>query len=136
MLSAFSKPPWFVENLAFHNPIQHQTLDCPVHGGSTPGHNSIDAFRLNPSSQLVIRYHWLAFLLFCYTKKLENSFHIGFRTSRIFCDKKKRFGHIWNRGEGRGRAGVCLQAGREYLADILDRHVSRQAHAKHFRTST
>ena len=28
------------------------------------------------------------------------------------------------------------QAGLEYLADILDPHVSRQSHAKHFRTST
>ena len=27
-------------------------------------------------------------------------------------------------------------AGREYLADILDRHMSCEAHAKYFRTST
>ena len=32
--------------------------------------------------------------------------------------------------------GIYYIAGREYLADILDRHVSRQAYAKHFRTST
>ena len=35
-----------------------------------------------------------------------------------------------------GRYPVCIWAGREYLADILDSHMSCQAHAKHFRTST
>ena len=29
-----------------------------------------------------------------------------------------------------------VRTGREYLADISDSHVSRQARAKHFRTST
>ena len=32
--------------------------------------------------------------------------------------------------------GIYYIAGREYLADILDRHVSHQAHEKHFRTFT
>ena len=46
--------------------------------------------------------------------------------------------NVWGEGDPQD-TGVSFEwegAGREYLADISERHLSRQAHAKHFRTST
>ena len=64
---------------------------------------------------------WCDFFEMTFKNKISLKFFFS-----LFYKLHDRFQEYWYQ----------LSPGREYLADILDRHVSCKAHAKYFRTST